>query len=244
MTTHPSSPNKATVQKKSSQKTSKRLLRYVCATLLLIAAVVVLKGAITWAAERFVYTLPILGGLLKSLELMEVTNVVVFAILGVCLGAFTFWLPKNLGLWVKVLPLVVAVPLVFTTGYAVRYHIWIRQVAAQSELLPIQATAVTDALLQESTGSSGLLGFFKYTVQVPILPTDLRSLQTVDQDDKFFRSELTRFSGLEPGLFSTLFTITGWGIRVFYILLTLITAIIYFAKGIVWANAARQSQQP
>jgi hypothetical protein len=243
MTAQTPSSRNPTVRPKASSKTSKRLLRYFCATILLIVCMVALKGIITWLSEEFVYNLPILGGLLKSLELMEVTNVIVFAILGVCLGAFTFWLPREWKLLPKILPLLVAVPLVFMTGYAVRYHLWIQEVAAQSELLPAQAQQITDTLMYDATGQRGLFGFFNYTVQVPILPTDLRSLQTVDEDDKFFRSELTRFSGLEPGLFSMIFTVTGWGIRTFYTLLAAITALIYFVKGLVWANNARQLQR-
>lgn len=239
MTTRLSPTERAKVRSKSSSKSTK-LLRYVCAVLLLIFGMMALKGAIAWVSETFIYTLPILGGLFKSLELMEVTNVIIFALLGVSLGAFTLWLPRRWGLLPKLIPLVIAVPLVFMTGYAVRYHLWVQQVAVQSELLPAQAEQVTDTLLQQATGNSGLIGFFRYTVQVPILPTDLRALQSIDKDDKWFRSELTRFSGLEPGLFTLAFKLTGWGIRWFYILLAVITAILYFAKGLVWANKNRQ----
>jgi hypothetical protein len=222
---------------------SSQLLRYVCATVLLVIGMMALKGLLAWASETFVYTLPILGGLLKSLELMEVTNVIVFAILGISLGAFTLWLPRQWNVWIKLLPLVLAVPLVFMTGYAVRYHMWIHQVAVESELLPSQAERVTNTLLQQATSNTGVLGFFRYTVQVPILPTDLRALQSIDADDKWFRSELTRFSGLEPGLFTLVFKLTGWGIRAFYTLLAVITASIYFAKGVVWANRTRQPKR-
>ncbi|MDB9528470.1 hypothetical protein PN498_20935 [Oscillatoria sp. CS-180] len=239
MTTRLSSARNSKVRNKASSKSSK-LLRYFCATFLLIAGIVALKCGLAWASERYVYTLPILGGLLKSLELIEVTNVVIFAILGVGLGAFTLWLPRQWGLLPKVLPLVIAVPLVFMSGYAVRYHVWVQQVAVQSELLPTQAQRVTNALLEQATGNQGVVGFFRYTIQVPILPTDLRALQSIDEDDKWFRSELTRFSGLEPGLFSMVFKLTGWGIRLFYTLLATVTAVIYFAKGIVWANQNRQ----
>lgn len=222
---------------------SAKLVRYCCATVLLMLGMVAFKGAIAWLSETFVYTLPLIGGLLKSLELMEVTNVIVFAILGVSLGSFTLWLPRKWGILPKLLPLVIAVPLVFMSGYVVRYHLWVQQVAVQSELLPTQAKQVTNTLLKQATGNQGVIGFFRYTVQVPILPNDLRALQSIDEDDKWFRSELTRFSGLEPGLFTVVFRLTGWGIRVFYVLLAVITAAIYFAKGLVWANRARQPQR-
>lgn len=240
MTTRLSSNQRAKERPRPATKSGK-VLRYIVATVLVIIGMVAAKCAIAWASEAFVYNLPVFGGLLKSLELMEVTNVIVFAILGVSLGAFTIWLPRRTSLWVKLIPLVVAVPLVFMSGYVVRYHLWVQQVAVQSELLPAQAEQVTDTLLKQATGNEGVIGFFRYTVQVPILPTDLRALQNIDEDDKWFRSELTRFSGLEPGLFTMIFKITGWSIRVFYILLAVVTACLYFAKGVVWVDRNRQS---
>ncbi|MGD1928141.1 MAG: hypothetical protein ACFB12_04445 [Leptolyngbyaceae cyanobacterium] len=242
MTTRLSSNRKPKARAKTAAKSSK-LLRYVCATVLLVVGMMALKAAIAWASEAVVYDLPLMGGLLKSLELMEVTNVIVFAILGVSLGAFTLWLPRHWSFWPKLLSLLVAVPLVFMSGYAMRYHLWMQEVAVESELLPTQAEQVTDTLLKQATGNGGLIGFFRYTVQVPILPTNLRALQNIDQDDKWFRSELTRFSGLEPGLFTRIFMLTGWGIRLFYTLLAVITASLYFTKGLVWANRHRQPQR-
>jgi hypothetical protein len=243
MTTRISSTQRSKASPTRSAAKSVKVVRYVVATVLLIGGMMAAKGAIAWAAETFVYNLPLLGGLLKSLELMEVTNVIVFAILGVSLGAFTVWLPRRCGLWIKLIPFVIAVPLVFMTGYAVRYHLWVNQVAVESELLPTQAQQVTDTLLRQATGTEGVMGFFRYTVQVPILPTDLRALQNIDEDDKWFRSELTRFSGLEPGLFTMVFRITGWSIRGFYVLLAVITASLYFAKGLLWVDRTRQAQR-
>lgn len=233
---------KQTSSTRKRRTQSSQPIKYFFAAVLLIGAVTVLKGGISFAAERFVYTLPIMGGLLKSLELIEVSNVVVFAVLGVGLGAITLWLPQRWRIPPKAIALIIGVPIVFIAGYIVQYHIWIQQVALQSQLLPAQANQVTDSLLVQATGKKGIWGFFQYTVQVPILPTDLSALKTVDEDDKWFRSELSRFSGLEPGIFTRLFRLTGWGIRLFYILLALITAIIYFAKGLVWAEGRRQAQ--
>ncbi|MEM6714189.1 MAG: hypothetical protein AAF622_03885, partial [Cyanobacteria bacterium P01_C01_bin.147] len=186
MTTRISSTQRSDVRSKSAS-TSAKVFRYVFATVLLIAGMVLAKGALAWIAETFVYNLPLFGGLLKSLELMEVTNVIVFAIVGVSLGAFTLWLPRRWGLWLKLIPFIIAVTLVFMSGYAVRYHLWVQQVAVESELLPTQAQQVTDTLLKQATGNEGVIGFFRYTVQVPILPTDLRALHNIDKDDKWFR---------------------------------------------------------
>lgn len=222
-------------------RNSASYFKYFSAVVLLILGVLVLRSAIAWAAEGFVYTLPFVGGLLKSLELMEVSNVVVFAILGVGLGACTLWIPRQRHVLIKAVPLVLAVPIVFLIGYGVRHHLWVQQVAIQSELLPAQAEQVTNRLLVGATGQEGLWGFFQYTVEVPVLPTDLSALQSIDAEDKWFRSELTRLIGLQPGIFSRLFYWAGWGLRLFYLLLALITAIIYFAKGLLWANGRQKA---
>ncbi|MGD1906912.1 MAG: hypothetical protein ACFB0C_13075 [Leptolyngbyaceae cyanobacterium] len=135
-------------------------------------------------------------------------------------------------------------PIVFLSSYGVRQYFWVQAVATASELSPPEAQRVTNVLLVEATGHSGLLGFFLYTPRMPILPTDLGGLQTIDDDDKWFRSELTRYSGVQPGLFSLLFRLTGWGIRLFYVGLAIVTAGIYFTKGATWADNQRQQPQP
>lgn len=236
------STRKRTLSTQRRANQTSNSLKYFFASVLLVVGMAALKGAIAWAAERFVYTLPIMGGLLKSLELMEVSNVVIFAVLGIGLGSFTLWLPRQWHLWSKAIALIIGIPIVFLSGYIVRYHVWVQQVAVTSELLPDQAIQVTDNLLAQATGHDGLRGFFEYTVQVPILPTNLSALQAVDDDDKWFRSELTRYSGVEPGVFSRVFRLTGWGIRIFYTLLALVTAVIYFTKGLVWASNSRKQQ--
>lgn len=234
----------ARTRKRTSLKPLRHRLFYLLAALVLTIGLVILKGGLTWAAEHFVYSLPLVGGVLQSLELIEITNVVIFALLGVGLGAATLWLPSRWSTLRRSLLLLVAVPIVFLSSYAVRQYFWVQAVAIASELSIPEAQRVTDVLLEEATGRTGLPGFFLYTPRMPVLPTDLGSLQTVDDDDKWFRSELTRYSGVQPGLFSLLFRLTGWGIRLFYVGLTVITAGIYFTKGTVWAEAHRQQRKP
>ncbi|WP_008311649.1 hypothetical protein [Leptolyngbya sp. PCC 6406] len=235
----------------SSQTTAKqggfRPLRqgiaYLLGTVLLIVALMALKGLAAWAAEEYVYSIVVVGGLLKSLELVEVSNVLIFALLGVGLGAMTRWLVRPWFRWLRWLILAIAVPLVFLSSYGVRHELWVQEVTIDSGLLPEQAEQITERLLQESTGHEGLWGFFLYTVRTPLLPTELSTLQSLDDDDQWFRSELTRYSGVEPGLISLIFRLSGWGIRVFYMGLAAITAAIYFTKGNVWAETHRQQSQ-
>jgi hypothetical protein len=216
-------------------------LTYGLAVVVVTLSLSGLKGLAAWAMDTYVYSLPLLGGLLESLELVEVSNVLILALLGVGLGAATRWLAKPVRGWQRLVLLGVAVPIVFLSSYWVRQYLWIQEVAIASEIPPTQAEQVTDRLLQEATGHEGLLGFFVYTVRTPLLPTELSSLKSLDEDDQWFRSELTRHSGVEPGLFSLIFQVAGWGIRLFYIGLALITATIYFSRGSMWAEARRRS---
>ncbi|HSM82369.1 MAG TPA: hypothetical protein VLS96_11815, partial [Nodosilinea sp.] len=70
-------------------------------------------------------------------------------------------------------------------------------------------------------------------------PATVSELERMAEDQKWFRSELTRFSGIEPGVFSMIFDGAGWGIRLFYMALAFLTGMIYFFKGLAWADAAR-----
>ncbi|MDA0673418.1 MAG: hypothetical protein O3C67_06895 [Cyanobacteria bacterium] len=215
------------------------VLTYGVTVVILTATLAGLKGLAAWAMDTYVYTLPLFGGLLESLELVEVSNVLLFALLGVGLGAATRNLAGPLRGWRRVGLLLLTVPIVFLSSYWVRQYLWIQKVAIASEISPTQAAQVTDRLLQEATGHEGLLGFFVYTVRAPLLPTDLGALKSLDEDDQWFRSELTRQSGVEPGLFTLIFQVAGWGIRLFYMALAAITATIYFARGSLWAEARR-----
>lgn len=222
----------------------RRGLQYSLGAMLLTQALMLIKGALAWAATTHLYTVPWVGGLLQSLEVVEISNVLVFALLGWGLGAMTCWMARPWGPWRRLLVLVLSVPMVFISSYAVRHHLWLQAVAIESNIPMDQAAVVTDLLLDEATNHEGVVGYFYYTVQVPLPPTELSALQRRDNDDQWFRSELTRQSGLEPGLFTLMFYLAGWGIRLFYMGLAAITAAIYFTKGSAWAASRRPRPGP
>ncbi|HEY9880766.1 MAG TPA: hypothetical protein V6D29_20070 [Leptolyngbyaceae cyanobacterium] len=220
-------------------KNKSPILQYLLTIALAILGAMLVKALIAWTAEVFLHPIPVLGGWLKSLEIVELSNVVVFAILGFSLGIATVHLPPRLPLWQKSLALAIAIPLVFFTSYWVRQTLWLYQVASSSEVSYQQATSVANQALKTVSGKEGFWGYFSATTQMPILPTTLADIQRLSDDQKWFRSELTRFSGLQPGLFSLVFSGAGWGLRVFQLLLATLTGIIYFIKGITWADAER-----
>ncbi|MBD0337441.1 MAG: hypothetical protein ICV62_18295 [Cyanobacteria bacterium Co-bin13] len=220
-------------------KSKSPVVQYLLTALLVILGLMVLKALVAWAAEVFLHPIPIMGGWLKSLEIVELINVIVFAVLGFSLGAATVYFPPRLSLWKKSLVLAIAIPLVFFTSYWVRQTLWLNQISASSELNFGQANQIANQALKSASGSDGFWGYFRYTTQMPILPTTLDGLQRLTDDQKWFRSELTRFSGLEPGIFSLIFNGAGWGIRLFLMLVSVLTAVIYFLKGLAWADTVR-----
>ncbi len=218
------------------------VLRYLLTTFAIVAALVGLKLLIAWAAEVYLHPIPILGGWLKSLEIVELVNIVIFALLGIGLGGATRYLPSKTPLILKALALILAIPLVFFSSYWLRQTLWLNQLAVQSNQSVEQiSTLANQALLRES-GSEGFWGYFKVTTKMPILPATVEELERMAEDQRWFRSELTRFSGIEPGVFSMIFDGAGWGIRLFHAALATLTGIIYFFKGLTWADTARLRQ--
>lgn len=222
----------------SSQSAPRQYLQYCLLASLIVLTAMALKALLTWAAEAYLYSVPILGGWLKSLEIIELSNIVVFALLGIGLGAITLYLRPG-PFWRGAIALIIAMPLVFFSSYWVRYDLWLEAVVTFSGLPPVETIAIADEALASTSGSEGFWGYFRTTTQIPVLPSTPEELRNMTADQQWFRSELTRYSGLEPGIFSLLFTSAGWGIRVFHMVLALLTGVIYFVKGVVWADGAR-----
>jgi hypothetical protein len=219
-----------------------RLFRYLLTVVAVVAAVFGARLLITWAAEEYLHPIPIFGGWLKSLELVELSVIVLFALLGFGLGGASRHLTAKTPLAVKSIALVVALPLVFFSSYWLRHYLWISQLTAESTLTHEQITALANQALAREGGNQGFWGYYTTTTRMPILPATVSELERMAEDQKWFRSELTRFSGIEPGVFSMIFDGAGWGIRLFYMALAFLTAIIYFFKGLAWADVARLRQ--
>jgi hypothetical protein len=223
----------------SLTSSQRAVLKYLFTIIAIVAASLGLKILIAWAAEMYLHPIPILGGWLKSLEIVELVNILIFALLGFGLGGATRYLPAKTPLVVKSLALVMAIPLVFFSSYWLRQTLWLTQLSNQSELTYAQVTALANRAMERESGTQGFIGYYKTTTKMPILPATVEELERMAEDQKWFRSELTRFSGIEPGVFSMIFDGAGWGIRIFHMLLALLTALIYFAKGLAWGDVQR-----
>jgi len=214
-------------------------LRYLVTVVAVTAALLGVKLLIAWAAEIYLHPIPILGGWLKSLEIVELVNIVIFALLGFGLGGATLYLPAKTPMAFKALVLVLAIPLIFFSSYWLRQIVWLNQLAIEANQPVEQVVALANQAILRESGSKGFWGYFKVTTKMPILPANVAELERMAEDQQWFRSELTRFSGIEPGVFSMIFDGAGWGIRIFHMALATLTGIIYFVKGVTWADAAR-----
>ena len=72
------------------------------------------KLAFVWGVDSYLYSLPVIGGVLASLEVAEVISPILLALLGLALGALTYYLPVETGLGVRLLLLGLALPLVLS----------------------------------------------------------------------------------------------------------------------------------
>ncbi|TVQ12089.1 MAG: hypothetical protein EA368_04550 [Leptolyngbya sp. DLM2.Bin27] len=218
---------------------SAHIPQYLLTVVAITAAVIGARFLVTWAGEVFLHSIPIVGGWLKSLEIVELSVIVLFAFLGFGVGGASRHLSTKTSTGIKAIALLVVLPLVFFSSYWLRYHLWINQLTAESDLTRDEITVLANQALEREGGNSGFWGHYTTTTRMPILPANVAELQRMVEDQKWFRSELTRFSGIQPGVFSMIFDGAGWGIRLFYMGLAFLTAVIYFFKGLAWADTAR-----
>lgn len=219
-----------------SSKTSKRALRFVIFSLIIGAIAAFIKIVLTYLGVTRLYALPIIGGFLQSLELVELSNFVVFPMLGFGIGIATVLLPQRLRQRVGALMLLGLTPLILSTSYITRHHLWVEQVANQTNIPADQAQDVTNTFLEAKANHAGLWGYYLYTASVPLLPHEAAEMQQLDESEERVRNELNYFSGLESDALERLFDAVGWGIRGFYILVSLLLVSVYFYKGFDRAN--------
>ncbi|MEO1593562.1 MAG: hypothetical protein AAFU71_20070 [Cyanobacteria bacterium J06632_22] len=219
-----------------------RIVLYFLIGLTLCLATVGLKVIASWAMETYLYALPVIGGLFASLEFIEISSVILVALLAVCLGALTLYLPPTWPLIGKLVLLLIATPLVIATGYVTRQTIWVQRVSINGGMSPVQAQEVTATFLRQQTGQDGGWAYYRYTAENPQPPVEFDNITALSAEDMTaLQAQLSEASGVEIGWFNTLFNWVGWLIRFVYAALTSLIAVIYFFKGKQWAE--RQSHR-
>ena len=198
-----------------------------------------------WTAqlsENVIYQIQFLGDLLRGLEVAEVFNIVVFAILGLGLGLATALVPRSFGIRVTATIGLIVLPIIFSVSSVIRYQSWISEFAETEKLGEAQAIAQTDIYLQTKVEHTGFLGFYLHTAKYPGLPTTRIQMEQIDTLESEAADRLEdAFSSILNKLplkleLPQIFALCMWGIRVFYMLLSLLTAIGNFLQGVRWAD--------
>lgn len=206
-------------------------LAYIISTAMIVGIAITAKVVAVEIADRFLYSIIIFGDLLRGIEIVELFNLVVFAIVGMGFGLATGFLPRKIGRQLSAIFLIVLVPIIFMTTQVVRYDIWLNEVA-NNENIPIEEAAkIANDFLQNRVGNEGIIGFYVYTGQFPILPSKKTQMQEVYNLEKNANSKFVQVTGIPPGIISFTMSLCFWMIRGFYFLVAVVTTIGHFREG-------------
>jgi hypothetical protein len=205
-----------------------------------------LKAIAAGLAETYLYSVPWIGGFLRSIELAEISNLLVFALLASGIGAATFWLPKRWNSWAKGALLIGVSPFVFSASYLMQQHLWVQRVATRADISYGEARNLTNAFLKREVGSEGFSGFYPFSAEVSELPTRRQSLESgnAGNPSKLLTQELEGYQDPRADAAAYLFERVGWLVRFMYMTIAALTALIYYFKGQEWAENKRLERKP
>ncbi len=218
------------------------LLTFIVLSITIVILAFVSKIWTAEFAENTIYQIQFLGDLLRGLEAAEVFNIFVFAILGLGLGLATALAPRTFGVRVTASIGLIVLPFIFSISSLIRYQSWIREFSETEKLSPDQAIAQTDIYLQNKVDQAGFFGFYLHTAKYPGLPTTRIQMEQIDTLESQAADRLEdAFSTLLGSLpikleLPQIFALCMWGIRIFYFLLALLTAIGNFLQSVRWAD--------
>ena len=200
-----------------------------------------LKAIAYWLTDIYLYDMPWIGGFLKSIEVAEVSNLLVFALLGAGIGAATLLVPEHWNHWIKIAILVVLAPFVFCASYLMQQHLWIQRVAQRANVPYADARNVTNSFLEEEAGRRGFWGFYSLSTQIAELPTLRANLETgrTTNPSELLTEELASYDDPRADAAAFVFERVGWVVRFMYMTIAALTALIYYFKGHEWAENRR-----
>lgn len=209
---------------------------YFFSSLALIFITIFIKIFALKIADNFIYNIYVFGDFLQGIDIVEAVNIIVFAILGMGFGLISCFIPQNLGKKIGAICLIILFPIIFSTTNLIRYHNWLVEVADVQNISYQQAQTFTNKFLTDKVGSKGFLGFYVYTAQSPSLPKKNSDIKELNDLEKTVRSRilelLLKSTKIQPELASGILAIGNWGLRLFYLLLSIIVTITHFWKGL------------
>ncbi|MDY7002682.1 MAG: hypothetical protein SWX82_01555 [Cyanobacteriota bacterium] len=209
-----------------------KLSIYIFCTSFIFSTIISAKIISVKLADRFLYSLILFGDFLRGIEIVELFNIVAFAVVGMGFGLASIFLPKYLGRYVSAILLIILVPIIFLTTQMVRYDIWVEQVANNENLSLDGAELLANSFLNQRVGNDGIYGFYLYTAQFPILPDKKVQMNNLDRLEKSVNSKFVSLIGVPPGVISWAMSLCFWVIRIFYFLVAVVTTVAHFREGL------------
>ncbi|MEM8602883.1 MAG: hypothetical protein AAGF24_03470 [Cyanobacteria bacterium P01_H01_bin.121] len=197
-----------------------------------IALALMIKWLAVRVADQLLYPLPLVGGILRHLELLELLNILVFAILGTVIGLSTGLLASAWGSRVSRLLLIILIPCIFLSGSLFEYRRWLTDIAESGALSVEQAAVLSDQWLKRTVNRQGFLGFYSYTAahtRLPLQETDLRQMQQSSAQASTMFARLIPVDWLSV---NGILAASTWGLRLFYLILASLVATSHFQQGL------------
>ena len=207
-------------------------LPYVLVVLGLFVLLLLTKGVAVLIAHRFLYEIPILGGIARSLELVEFFNLVLFSILGMGLGLSVRLLPSGRPDRMSRSVLTILIPVLFLSGSFFQYQIWLSDVRHDMNLNAIEVRRVTNEWLDQTVDKTGLWGFYHYTTRYSILPTNPDRLRASIQGSDRVNQLFAQLFSATPAFMGNVLSFCILILRVFYFALAILTAVHHFQDGL------------
>ncbi|WP_017718878.1 hypothetical protein [Kamptonema formosum] len=200
------------------------------------ASLVALSFSIKWVAielaELYIYSIQLVGDMLRAIQIVEVLNIMVFAIFGMGFGAATALLPPGRPRYASTILLIILVPIIASTSDIYGYYHWIDQVALQEKISYQQATEITDSFLMKRAGTKGFLGFYLHTADYPLIPTRTSLMESSVNEKEEVASRFASLARLTPKRMGAIFSIAGWFVRGFYLLVAAVVTAAHYREGI------------
>lgn len=209
---------------------------YVASAAMIVGISVLIKFVALMLADKILYTIFIIGDLLRGIEVIELLNILVFAFIGMGFGLATRLLKPEYGRQVSAILLILIVPLVFMSTPIIRYNYWLDKVEESDNLSPDETTKITNLFLKKQIGLPGFFGYYLYTGQFPVIPTNQSQMKDLDSFEKKVNSRFVQLTGVAPTIVSWSMLICFWLIRLFYFSIAVIATIAHFRQGVVIAR--------
>jgi hypothetical protein len=205
---------------------------YVACGAILFGVAVAIKIVALMLAHRYLYPIFIFGDLLRGLELIDLLNLLVFAVVGMGFGLATALLPSQLGRKISAGFLVVLVPIILAIPQSVKYDLWIQDIVSDDQISKPEAIDLANSFLESRVNHSGVFGFYLYTGQFPMIPTKASQMEDLAKLEKQVNSRFVKVSGIPPTVVTWLMGICFWGIRIFYFCVAVVTTVAHFKDGL------------